>query len=138
MNLIDSYFFVDSLIKRQVFSIVYQCLVSPFKNLDFENNHDLKACRDSLVKCLVNITESDLNVLILEKTECINDLNTCIQATRILEDYNKNNTSYQNVIQTSINDIYNNKELYDKAMLDEMVQILTLLSWKKGIVEISK
>ena len=137
MNLIDSYFLVDSLMKRQVLNIVYQCLVSPFRSLDVKNNDDLEACREGLMKCLVNITESNLHILILDNAQFVNDLNVCIQATRILQDYNKNNTSYETVIQTSINDIYNSKELYDKPMLDEMIQILTLLNWKKGICEIS-
>lgn len=138
MNLIDSYFSADSIIKRQVFSIVYQCLVSPFKNLDISNNKDLEECKQCLVKCLVNMTESSLHILVLEKTSFLTDLNVCIHATRILQDYNKNNTVYKDVIQSSINDIYNTKELYYKPMLDEIIQILTFLNWKKGICEMSK
>ena len=133
MELLDSYFPYNTYTKKILLSILESTIVDPLKNLDIKNNNQLSICQDAFIKCLTEIAKSNVFILAVEKSSFYVDLSHCLQATRVLMEYNETKVCYKNVIQETIEDTYEHKEPCNIAILSEITGILTFLQWKKGI-----
>ena len=135
MRLIDHYFSQKDSAYKAIMSIFEENLIYSFLNLDVTNNKKLKKCRDALIKCVSDIAKSGSRISINKNKTFMSDLYFCIQATSILEDYNNTGTNYEQIIHQTVDDIFSDKKPLDFCIQDEMLNILTLLNWKKGIAQ---
>ena len=133
MKLANHYFASNLLVTRELTRIFDAVLLLPFKNLNLKDAKSLSICRHALVQCLVEIATSSMHLIIVEKKSFIDDLNLCIQATKICEEYVRTNTDPRKVIAENVDDIFLQSEPSDIAMLGEINQILLLISWKKAL-----
>lgn len=131
--MILTYFPKHLAIQKDLLLQIDSILAPTFKNINFYNNVDLQCCRTSLINFLSKISNSKFHLIIANNISFIRDLHFCIQATKILEDYNNNFTDYKSVITSSIQEILSDDQPFCIAIQEEMNQILTLVNWKKGI-----
>lgn len=133
MELLHQYFGGNLRSSKTLKELISVSLVPAFKKLDVKDNKSLQFCRLALIDCVQKITELPIHLMIVEQRSFMKDLHLCIQATKVLEDYNKTLVDYKKIMKITLEDIFKDNEPADISMLQEITHIMILLSWKKAL-----
>lgn len=133
MELLHQYFGGNLRTSKILTELLSVSLVPAFKALNVKDNKSLQNCRLALIDCVHKIPELPIHIMIVEQQSFIKDLHFCIQATKVLEDYNKTLVDYRNIMRITLEDIFKDNEPADISMMQEVSHIMILLSWKKAL-----